>query len=348
MRKIATCLSSLILLSCVSGSALAADITVVGWGGTWDKAYKEGVWDLYAKATGNKVILEEWGGEIAKVRAQVQSGSITYDVVSVEAPAMEIGCAEGLFVPLTPEITGDPADYLDGTLHECGVASDTWATILVYSKDAIPGEGPASWTDYFDTAKFPGKRGMFAGAQYTLENALMGDGVAPADVYKVLSTPEGVDRAFKKLDSIKADVVWWTSTTQAIQNLASGEVVMSDQYNARITNEIELEKKNYAIVWEAGFFYGTDFWAVVKGAPNEQAGIDLLTWFSQPENQAGFSRLYAYGTGRKAAANFIPAEQLAKLPTAPEHLDKGAAYDGAFWTENKEALEARFKVWLEQ
>lgn len=348
MNRVSACLSSLAILACLGAPALAADITVVGWGGTWDKAYKEGVWDLYSKATGNKIIQEEWGGELAKVRAQVQSGSITYDVVSVEAPAMEIGCAEGLFVPLTPEVTGPASSYLEGTLHECGVASDTWATVLVYSKDAIPGDGPKSWADYFDTAKFPGKRGMLAGAQYTLENALMGDGVAPADVYKVLGTPEGVDRAFKKLDAIKSDVVWWTSTTQAVQNLSSGEVVMTDQYNARITNEIEQEKKNYAIVWEAGFFYGTDFWAVVKGSPNEKAGVELLKWFSEPQNQAGFSKLYAYGTGRIEAAEHIPAEQLAKLPTSPEHMKSSAAYDGAFWTENKEALEARFKAWLEQ
>jgi putative spermidine/putrescine transport system substrate-binding protein len=347
MKKIALYVSSFALLSCAYG-AQADQITVVGWGGTWDKAYKEGVWDPYSRATGAKIILEEWGGEIAKVRAQVQSGSITYDVVSVEAPAMEVGCAEGLFVPLSPEVTGDPAKYHPGTLHECGVASDTWATILAYSKDAIPGDGPKSWADYFDTAKFPGKRGMLAGAQYTLENALMGDGVAPADVYKVLATPEGIDRAFKKLDSIKSDVVWWTSTTQAVQNLASGEVVMTDQYNARITNEIEAEKKNYAIVWDAGFLYGTDFWAIVKGSPNEKAGIELLKWFSQPENQAGFSKLYAYGTGRVEAADFIPAEQLAKLPTSPEHKSRSAAYDNAFWAENKEALEARFKAWLEQ
>lgn len=348
MKKLSAYTSSLAVLALLSTPAFAADITVVGWGGTWDKAYKEGVWDPYMKETGNKLVLEEWEGEIAKVRTQVQSGNITYDVVSVEAPAMEIGCAEGLFVPLTPEITGDKASYLGGTLHECGVASDTWATILAYDKTAISGEGPKSWADYFDLKKFPGKRGMLAGAQYTLENALMGDGVAPADVYKVLRTPEGVDRAFKKLDTIKSDVVWWTSTTQSIQNLAAGEVVMTDQYNARVTNEIEKEKKNYAIVWDAGFFYGTDFWAVIKGAPHEKEGLDLLKWFSEPEHQAGFSKLYSYGTGRIEAANFIPATQLANLPTSPAHLKSGAAYDMEFWAENKESLESRFKSWLEK
>lgn len=330
-----------------STTAWAADpITVVGWGGNWDKAYKTGVWDVYTAKTGVPIALEEWGGEVAKVRAQVQANNIVYDVVSVESPNLEIGCAEGLFVKLTPEITGDPTKYLPGTLHECGVASDTWATILAYNADYLKGEAPKSWADYWNVEKFPGKRGMYAQAQYTLENALMADGVSPGDVYTELRKPGGVDRAFAMLDKIKPHVVWWTSSSQAVQNLASGEVVMTDQYNARITNDVVNEKKNYHIVWEAGFFYGTDLWAVVKGSPQEQAGLDLLKWFSVPENQAGFSKLYAYGTGRVEAADLVPAEWRAHLPTAPDHIKYGATYDDAFWVENKEALEARFKTWL--
>lgn len=329
------------------GASAAEPITVVGWGGTWDKAYREGVWDKYTQQTGIPIVQEEWAGEIAKVRAQVQAGSITYDLVSPEAPAMEVGCAEGLFVSLTPEITGDPANYLPGTIHECGVASDTWATILAYNTDVFKGDAaPKSWADYWNVEKFPGKRGLYAQAQYTLENALMADGVKPADMYTVLRTPEGVERAFAMLDKLKPHVVWWSTTTQAIQNLDSGEVVMSDQFNARITNEATKEKKPYAIAWEAGFFYGTDMWAVVKGAPHEKEALALLKWFSIPENQAGFSKLYAYGTGRKEAADLIPADWKMHLPTAPEHIQYGAAYDNDFWTENKEALEERFKAWL--
>lgn len=48
-------------------AASAADpVTVVGWGGTWDKAYKDGVWDKYTEQTGTPIVMEEWGGEVAK------------------------------------------------------------------------------------------------------------------------------------------------------------------------------------------------------------------------------------------------------------------------------------------
>ena len=43
----------------------------------------------------------------------------------------------------------------------------------------------------------------------------MADGVAPAEVYDVLRTEEGVDRAFAKLDEIKDDVIWWEAGAQA-------------------------------------------------------------------------------------------------------------------------------------
>jgi len=349
MRNLWVSTSAAALIA-VTATAVQADdaITVVGWGGNWDKAYKAGVWDKYTEQTGKKIVLEEWDGALAKVRAQVQSGSITWDVVSPEAPAVEIGCAEGLFVPLPVEVTGDPAKYLPGTIHECGVASDTWATILAYNADAIKGEAPKSWADYWNVEKFPGKRGMLAQAQYTLENALMADGVPPGKVYEELRKPGGVDRAFAMLDKIKPHVVWWTTSTQAVQNLASGEVVMTDQYNARITNDVVNEKKNYVIVWEAGFFYGTDMWSVVKGSSNEKEALELLKWFSIPENQAGFSKLYAYGTGRVEAADYIPEDWKKNLPTSPEHIKHGASYDTAFWVENKEALEERFKAWQAQ
>ena len=61
----------------------------------------------------------------------------------------------------------------------------------------------------------------------------------PADVYKVLATQAGVDRAFKKLDTIKKDIVWWEAGAQPPQLLASNEVVMTTAWNGRIQNPID-------------------------------------------------------------------------------------------------------------
>ena len=82
--------------------------------------------------------------------------------------------------------------------------------------------GRPTIADLFDLQKFPGKRALQKDPFVNLEWALIADGVAIKDVYKVLGTPEGVDRAFKKLDTIKKDVVWWEAGAQPPQLLADG------------------------------------------------------------------------------------------------------------------------------
>ncbi len=347
MRLMRLAAGTLALATASTTAFAEGKVTIVGWGGTWNDMYAKGVYAPFTKATGIDVVADEWDGSLAKVRAQIESGSVNYDVVSVEAPQLAIGCDEGLFEKLPADILAEQGKYLPGTIHPCGLASDTWATVLVYDGNKLK-DGPKSWADFWDVEKFPGKRGVFGQALYTLENALMADGVKPADIYKVLRTPEGVDRAFAKLDQIKPHAVWWSSSSKALQNLDAGEVVMTDLYNGRVTYENENNGKNYQIAWEAGFFYGTDMWTVVAGAPNAQNAAAFMEFFNKPENQAGFPQLYAYGVGREEAYTHLTDAQRARLPTSAERLPFGAPYDTDFWAENQESLEARFKAWLEK
>ncbi len=69
--------------------------------------------------------------------------------------------------------------------------------------------------------------------QGNLEWALIADGVAPQEVYEMLETAEGRARAFAKLDTIKSDVIWWTTGAQPPQMLADKEVVMASAFNGR-------------------------------------------------------------------------------------------------------------------
>lgn len=347
IMRLSRLLCTIALAGGASGAHAEGSVTIVGWGGTWNEVYKMGAMDPFAAQTGTTVNLDEWDGSLARIRSMIESGAVSYDVVSVEAPQLAIGCDEGLFQPLPEAVTAQADQYLPGTIHACGMASDTWATVLVYDGAKMV-DGPKSWADFWDVETFPGKRGMLGQALYTLENALLADGVAPSEVYAVLRTPEGVDRAFAKLDQIKPHVVWWNSSSTAIQNLDSGEVVMSDMYNGRVTYDNENNGKDYRIAWEAGFFYGTDMWALVTDAPNSDAGKAFLEFFAVPENQAGFPRLYGYGVGDKRVYDLLTAEQRDRLPTSPSRIGFGAPYDSAFWAENQEALEQRFKTWLSQ
>src|SRR3546814_12005440 len=83
-----------------------------------------------------------------------------------------------------------------------------WSYVIGYDGDRIKGPGPQSWADFWDMKRFPGKRGMRRTPKYSLEFALMADGVPADRVYPMLRTPAGVDRAFRKTDETKPHVVW--------------------------------------------------------------------------------------------------------------------------------------------
>lgn len=193
-------------------------------------------------------------------------------------------------------------------------------------------------------SKFPGKRGMRKTAKYTLEAALLADGVAAKDVYATLATPAGVDRAFKKLDALKPNIQWWEAGAQAPQYLISGDVVMSSAYNGRITNARNEGNTNLEIVWDGGL-YEMEYWVVPKGTPNKAAAMQFIASTLLPERQVEYSKLIPYGLTRKSASALISPELAAVLPSSAENMKKAAAIDPAFWLDHGEELERRFNAW---
>ena len=234
----------------------------------------------------------ELGRRHRRVAAKVKAGDPNWDVVQVEAEELALGCADGFYEKIDWDKLGGKDKFLPAGVHDCGVGAIVWSTLLSYDGDRLK-EAPTSWADFWDTKKFPGKRGLRRGPKYALEFALMADGVPPADVYKVLRTPEGVDRAFKKLDEIKPDIVWWESGAQPLQLLASGEVVMTTAYNGRITGINKTEGKNFKVVWP-GSIYAIDSWVILKDSPNKDAGDGfhrVRQRAGEPVEAAGVHRL---------------------------------------------------------
>jgi putative spermidine/putrescine transport system substrate-binding protein len=173
----------------------------------------------------------------------------------------------------------------------------------------------------------------------------MADGVPAADVYKVLKTPDGVERAFKKLDALKADIVWWEAGAQPLQLLSSGQVVMTTAYNGRISAINRSEGKHFGFVFP-GSIYAVDSWVVLKNSPNKDAAMNFIAFASQTDNQAKLPEYIAYGLPNIAAAKLVPEKYAAELPTSPDNLKQAIPIDASFWTDNSEALSKRFNAWL--
>ncbi|WP_233160791.1 MULTISPECIES: ABC transporter substrate-binding protein [Aquitalea] len=335
-------LSLAVVAACCAQAAQAADLTVISFGGANKAAQEKAYYAPFTKATGIKVVGGEYNGEMAKVKAMVDTKSVSWDVLEVESPELARGCDEGMFEKLDYSKIGNKADFVPGAAQTCGVGIFVWSTVLAYNADKLK-VGPTSWKDFWDVKKFPGKRGMRKGAKYTLEVALMADGVAPKDVYKVLATPAGVDRAFKKLDQLKPNIQWWEAGAQPPQYLVSGDVVMSSAYNGRIANT-QKEGKNLKIVWNGGM-YDFDSWAIPKGSPNKDAALKFIAFASKPENQKVYSQNIAYGPTNKKAVPLLDKQLVADLPTAPQNIKSGVAVDVAFWADYGESLEQRFNAW---
>ena len=162
-----------------SQPAFAQDtISVMSFGGAYQTALRKAVFEPYAASSGIKVDEQEYGGEIAKIKAMIDSGNTTLDAVDVDSPTLLQGCDEGIYEKIDWPAIGPKEDWIKGTTSECGVGTIVYATILAYDGAKLP-NGPTTIKDLFDTKKFPGKRGLWKNPATNLEFALLADGVPP-------------------------------------------------------------------------------------------------------------------------------------------------------------------------
>jgi len=237
---------------------------------------------------------------------------------------------------------GPKADFVPAAISECGIGVFVWSTVIAYNADVLK-TVPTSWADFWDTKKIPGKRGMRKGAKFTLEFALLADGVKPDEVYKLLGTKAGVERAFKKLDQLKANIQWWEAGAQAPQLLAAGDVVMTSAYNGRIATA-QKEGKNFKMVWTNNI-YDFDSWAIPVGTPNKAEAYKFIAFASKPENQAVFAGEIPYGPTNVKGTPLVAKAVVPELPTAPQNMKGALASNTMFWVEHGEDLEQRFNAW---
>jgi putative spermidine/putrescine transport system substrate-binding protein len=334
------------LLCVAAGGAEARDLTVTSWGGSYQDAQRQVYFEPFSKLTGTKLVEDSWNGGVGALRAKVEGGNSNWDVVQVEAEELELGCEEGLFEEMDWAALGGKDKFIPAAVHDCGVGAIVWTTLLTYDGARLK-DGPKSWADFWNTDKFPGKRGLRRGPKYTLEFALMADGVEPSQVYQTLGTDAGVERAFKKLDQLKSSLVWWEAGAQPQQLLASGEVVMTSAYNARIAAANKSDNRDFRIVWPGGV-YAVDSWVILRDSPNKDAGMDLIAFMSDPTHQKDLPPKVPYGVTNKEATALIDPAVLPNMPTEPGNLAAGLELNTEFWVANIERLTERFNSWVGQ
>ena len=338
--------------------ASADSLTVVSWGGAYEQATRKAVLEPFETDSGVDVLVEVYNGGLAQVRAQVETGNVHWDLVDLEMADVVLGCDEGLLElvdigDLAPAADGRPTreDFLPGSITDCGGAFVIYSTVYAYNTESFPNDRPTTIADLFDTQRFPGRRGMRRVAQSNLEFALMADGVPISDVYATLGTTAGMARAFRKLDTIKNDIVWWETGAQPPQMLADREVVMSTAYNGRIFDAQVMEEQPFVIVWD-GQVMDTTGWAIVAGTRNLDAARRFLTYASRPDRQADLSHYISYSPGRLSGAALIDRhlatgmDMQPRVPTSAQNMVRALPINSEWWSDHADEVNERFSAWL--
>ncbi len=312
-------------------------LTFVSYGGAYQEAQRKGWLEPYAALTG-VTFQESEDSSNAQIKAQVEAGQVTWDIVDV-GNDFGLDANAALLEPLDyTKIHKD--EILDGFAGTYRVADITYGVVLAYNTEKMGGAVPQGWADYFDTAKYPGKRGMYDySAGGIFEVALLADGVAPADLY-----PLDLDRAIKKLDTIKDDLVFWGSGAESQDLIGKGETTMSLMWNGRAYSAKHIDNNPVEIQWNQQFVT-SDYFVVPKGSPNKDLAMDFIAWATCKENNAAPSNYIPYGPTNK----FAVADPAKVADLSVTNANDGTGYfDDAWVVENAQLLEDAYQEWKTQ
>ena len=349
-----------ILAACVvaSAGARAEDtLSIATWGGAYGQSQEIAYFEPFAKETGTRVATEIYDGTLAKIKAMIGGAESDVDVVDVSAATLGTLCSDGLLETIEASSLGAAPggesaqdDFYSGGITSCGVASVAWSTAIAFDRQAFGKNQPAQIADLLEMKRLPGKRTLPNSPRYTLELALLADGVEPADVYTELATQAGADRAFKALDKIKAEIFWWDNAQEPITWLLEKKVAMAAGYSGRIFRAAVGDRQRLGMVWD-GQIYDLDLWAIPKGAKNKDGAKRFITFATDPARLATQAQLIAYGPMRKSALALvgkhpvIDVEMKDFLPTAPDNFKKALRFDDAWWSVHADELQKRFEEW---
>jgi putative spermidine/putrescine transport system substrate-binding protein len=322
--------------ACTPPRQEGVELTYVSFGGAYQEAQRKAWLTPYTELTG-VTFKEDENSSNATIKAQVEAGQVTWDVVDV-GNDFGLDAHKDLLEPL--DYTLIPRDeVLDGFAGDYRVADMTYGVALAYNTEKTAGQIPAGWADFFDTAKFPGKRGMWDYSEGgILEVALMADGVKPADLYK----PKlDLERATKKLDTIKNDLVFWASGAESQELIGSGEVAMTLIWNGRGWSAKHTDNKPVEIQWNQQIVTA-DYLVVPKGTPNKDAAMKFIAYAVCADNNAKPSEFIPYGPINK---NSKPAP--ANVPDlAVSNADENTAYfDDEYLIANYAEIDAAYQDW---
>ena len=366
MKKLSKLLLAISFVVSITSSAFA--VVAVSWGGAYTASQKLGYGDPTAAKLGIPIDWVDYSGGLSEITAQKEAGAITWDIIDVYAMDTINGCDEGLFVEFDfdkdfgPAPDGTPAseDFFAPMPSKCAVGNILYSWNYAYNHDTIGSKKPKSIKDFFDTKKFPGKRGIYGSALTNLELAMQADGVNVGKgnglVYRKLLADGGITRAMEKITELCNDpaggCVFWSAGAKPPELLVSGEVVMATGWNGRFFNAI-MDGAPLTQVWDGqGLDY--QYMVVVKGGPNEADAMKAIKEMMSTEGLAGSAKHIAYAPFRKSSLKVIEAGEpwykdgktnmLPEMPSSKRNTKKYFLVDPLFWADNSTEINEQWEA----
>lgn len=310
-------------------------LTVVSYGGSYQRAQATAMFEPYERLHPGLTIFQDSPSANAKLRVMVENGNPTWDVVLLANDFGNDAQAQWL-EPIDYSVVDENA-LLPGYAGKYRVGADVEGTVMTVRTDR--GAAPNSLAEFFDTAKFPGKRALnkFA-AGGILEAALLADGVTQDELY-----PLDVDRALRKLSTIRDSIVWWDTAAQSQQLIASGEAAMGLLWVGRATEAAKTAPVK--LNWQSWISQDA-YWMVPKGSPNKDAAMKLIQFMTSYQPQKQFSLLTGYGPVNREAADDPEVRANPDIPS--NHISTRVTMNDAWWAANLDQVQGEFQAWLLQ
>ena len=275
------------------------EVVVANFGGDAVKAFIEAFVVPYEKKTGGKMVIDGSGPSNGKVKAMVEAKNVTWDIVdSGLAGTGELGPL-GLLEEIDYGIV-EKSKVVPEFAYKYGVVNYMFSTVMAWNTTRL--KTKPTLADFFDLRKYPGKRMMRKNGQAMCELALMADGVPPDKLY-----PLDILRAFKKIATIKSEVLYWNSGAESQSLLRDGEVAMGWLWHTR-ANILKRDTKG-RIDWTfEGGLLQPGLWIVPKGNPAGKQAMVAIASMQAPEGQVSLLRAMGNGPANPAAEPTVPAE----------------------------------------
>ncbi len=336
-----------VALALAPGLSQAKDpVVFASYGGVWADTIKEVCGVPFEKETGIPVNMVATDNSIAQIRIQQMTKNVQWDIAPTEGDAVIIATENNWLEPLD-------WNYIDpeGKISEAGrmptaIGAVAYSVAIAYRTDKVPeGKTFSGWKDFWDVKGFPGPRSLRNTPVENLEFALIADGVAPAEVYDVLATKEGMDRAFKKMDDIKEHItVWWSSGQQPPQMLATGNVYYATTFNGRVA-PLQAQGVPVDISWNGAAIELSNY-SIPKHAKNKEGALQFIKYcWNDPQRLAQIARKLPYSSFNDEMYQYLDEDYAKKLPTHPQNVDKQFNYNAEFWAKHRKQIQARWDRW---